>query len=283
MRLGGNAAPVGERRAAGPSRHRWERSRGLTTPAAAQSRPSIPLALRGPSARAMCAAARSATPSVPRANPAVRSLPGTVGPARLRVGARGRENHIHDGGNEMTEIHLPDQMRRDITTMRIVERRTLRQIGAAYGHSWEWAKRRCRALGLPARIEREPTPRRQHHPVDDILALRARGLTTVAIARALGLTKNQVIGRLWRAGLCQPREENPSMLEFVALVERIPATGCRYIAAPEPRLHEGMYCGKPCLVGERAGQPVRLPYCAEHHALCHLPSPAPKARDARIA
>lgn len=186
----------------------------------------------------------------------------------------------------MTELCLPEQMRQDITRMRIVERRSLREIGTAYGHYEHWAKRRCLALGLPTGRDHtiaRARPRRPLLPVDDIIALRAQGLSMREIGRALGLTKNQMIGRLWRAGRCRPREENPPMLEFVALVERIPATGCRYIADPEPRLHEEMYCGKPCLVVERAGQPVRLPYCAEHHALCHLPSPAPKARDARIA
>lgn len=159
-------------------------------------------------------------------------------------GARGRENH-NIGGIAMTELHLPDQMRQDIAAMRIVERRSLRQIGAHYGHSEEWAKRRCRAIGLPARINLEGAPRRPFYPVDDILALRTRGMTLTAIGRALGLTKNQVIGRLWRAGLCQPKGQAlPPLLDFVALVERIPQTGCRYIAEREPRLHERMFCCK---------------------------------------
>lgn len=173
----------------------------------------------------------------------------------------------------MTELCLPEQMRQDITRMRIVERRSLREIGTAYGHYEHWAKRRCLALGLPTGRDHtiaRARPRRPLLPVDDIIALRAQGLSMREIGRALGITKNAVVGRLWRASMCQPKQDIP-MLDFVALVERIPQTGCRYIAAREPHLQEGMYCGRRCLVVTRAGQPERSSYCAKHHALTRLP------------
>lgn len=181
----------------------------------------------------------------------------------------------------MTELHLTEQLRQEITAMRIVERRSLRQIGAAYGRCEQWARRRCRAIGLPARVNMDaPPPRRPLHPVDDILALQARGMTLTAIGRALGISKNAVVGRLWRAGMCRSKESLPPMLDFVALVERIPATGCRYIAAREPHLHEDMYCCRRCLVVERNGKPVRSSYCPEHYALTHV-LPAPLKLEAR--
>lgn len=242
---------------------------------------TYPLALRGPSAPS--GAARSAFPSRAERVPVGISHPARRAPACLSGQRAGRQNCRNEGRIEVTELHLPEQMRQDITMMRIVKRRSLREIGAAYGHCEHWAKQRCRAIGLPARINLDPPPhRRPRRPVEDILALRARGLSMTEIGRALGLTKNQVAGRLWRAGECQPKGNVSPMLDFVALVERIPQTGCRYIAAPEPHLHEGMYCGKPCLVVERSGQPERSSYCAEHHARTHL-RPAPLPAEARHA
>lgn len=164
----------------------------------------------------------------------------------------------------MTNLPLPEQMRRDITALRIVERRSLREIGATYGHSAHWAKRRCLALGLPTTpnpaVARTPPPQ-PRLPVDEILALRARGLSMTAIARALGITKNAVVGRLWRAGECRPREE----IKASQTPNPFAGDGCRWPIG-HPR-EEGFHCCGVRRIPEK-------PYCAEH---CERAYERPKA------
>lgn len=193
-------------------------------PAPTQSLQPIPLALRGLSARAMCAAARSALPSVPRAHPA------RCGPARLSGRRAGPPELSTSRGNPVTVT--------------------------------PWTAER----------------------IAELEALWMTELATAEIGRRMGLTRNAVIGKAHRVAL-PPRDvvELRSIgVDFISLVERIPQTGCRYIAARESTLHEEMFCGKPCLVVQRASKPERSAYCAAHHALTHL-SPAPRPAEARHA
>lgn len=99
-----------------------------------------------------------------------------------------------------------------------------------------------------------------------IVALVESGYSWSAAAEALGLTKNQVAGRMWRAGYCEPRgpEPGPRICDVVA---QMPVGGCHYIAGDSRDLRPDMHCGLPV---------VAHGLCAEHAALCWVRAPAPK-------
>lgn len=99
--------------------------------------------------------------------------------------------------------------------------------------------------------------------------------STSLIARELGLTKNQVIGRARR--LCLPKRESPLPKGFVRkrperaahdYATGAPVAGlvgdCKFIAGePHGMLARGEnpFCGKPTLPGS--------PYCGAHHHICY--------------
>jgi hypothetical protein len=94
-----------------------------------------------------------------------------------------------------------------------------------------------------------------------MLELLKDGLSTAAIARELGTTKNAVIGRLDRKGIKQRVPEPPT------LAERLPPPppdrgGCRWIH-DNTRYEWWSYCGEPVARGS---------YCAVHAKRVYQPA-----------
>lgn len=89
-----------------------------------------------------------------------------------------------------------------------------------------------------------------------MLELRASGLSTSKIAAAIGATKNAVIGKLHRLGVCEPREYTPRQW-----FTPFPPRGCCVFPFGDPGGPGFGFCGAPVGAGEA--------YCARHRRLCH--------------
>jgi hypothetical protein len=94
------------------------------------------------------------------------------------------------------------------------------------------------------------------------------GESVNAIASRMGLTRNQVLGKVHRLGLEQ-RGQPESLANRAARVQETAATGgCRWIEGNNfvERLKRGeqIYCGKTVAT-------VGSPWCKEHHARVWVP------------
>lgn len=107
-----------------------------------------------------------------------------------------------------------------------------------------------------------------------IRSLLEEGLSWRQIALRLGVTKNTVAGRIYRAGFCAPKTGAPSGPLMSEIVAQIDFRGCNHIRGNPRDIRPGMYCGKPV---------ARHGLCADHAALCWITPPAPAARPAPAA
>jgi len=106
--------------------------------------------------------------------------------------------------------------------------------------------------------------------VEELKRLWGEGLTTGEIGKALGVSKNAVVGKAHRLGLkgrpspikrvTQPK---PKQEPKIRSVIDLSAHTCRWpIGDPrEPGFH---FCGKPAIPGK--------PYCSEHAAVAYVTS-----------
>jgi GcrA cell cycle regulator len=90
-----------------------------------------------------------------------------------------------------------------------------------------------------------------------MLQLRSEGFSAGAIARALGTTKNAVMGRLYRGGYCVPNEYTPRQW-----YTPFPPPGSCVYPFGDPGEQGFGYCG------DRVMEPG-APYCAPHYRMCH--------------
>lgn len=162
---------------------------------------------------------------------------------------------------------LTDAEREQIRAWR-AERLSYEAIGRRL-HRWEEVIRRaCNEMGLPPlergpdealALIRERTAAIQDERATPLLPLLNEGLSWSQIAERLGLTKNQVAGRLWRSGYCQSRDQRPAAPRVTDIVAQMPSGGCNFIAGEGRDLRPGMYCGKPVAAHG---------LCAEHAERC---------------
>jgi len=99
-----------------------------------------------------------------------------------------------------------------------------------------------------ARVDNPPELRAR------VIALRQGGMTTEAIAKRVGKSRDAVVGICWRAGLRGPQRQAPRpayRLEFPA------AGGCQWIDG-DPRQAGARFCGLPVVAGAA--------WCAGHRA-----------------
>lgn len=186
----------------------------------------------------------------------------------------------------------------EVRRLRVVERLPYREIARRLHRYDGTVAAAAHAMGLPPLDHNLSPPRRAvlvranarqkelwaaitAERLAALLPLLESGLSWSAAARQLGLTKAQVAGICWRGGICQPRGaavEPP--LRLSEIVERLPRDGCLYIAGNPRDIRSDMHCGAPVTHGWRylAGGkrvPMPSPYCAEHHALCHVAGKPP--------
>jgi GcrA cell cycle regulator len=90
-----------------------------------------------------------------------------------------------------------------------------------------------------------------------IVGLRDTGMTMREIGERLGLSKNQVIGIVWRAGMSEPRAPAPAAPPQAVFPER----GCLWPLG-DPGTAEFHFCG--------AAKGAEGPYCGEHRARAYL-------------
>ena len=131
-------------------------------------------------------------------------------------------------------------------------------------------KRRRKALrgySLPAIPDPQPTSPWADGALNARLEeLRDSGLTFRQIAKALGMTKNQVIGKAHRLGMIgknAPRNvPPPSVVLF-------PDRGHCVYPIGDPGDDGFHFCGAAIRDGS--------PYCADHHRICYQRAPLPEA------
>ncbi|HLB07331.1 MAG TPA: GcrA family cell cycle regulator [Alphaproteobacteria bacterium] len=96
------------------------------------------------------------------------------------------------------------------------------------------------------------------------------GLTTSAIARKVGVSKNAVVGKVHRLGL--PGRESPIRHKPSKVVGMAKGAVCHWPLG-EPGADGFGFCGKPAAPGK--------PYCAEHCDAAYIRAPRrEKAADA---
>jgi GcrA cell cycle regulator len=104
--------------------------------------------------------------------------------------------------------------------------------------------------------------------ITELTQLWDEGLSTAAIARRLGLSKNAVVGKAHRLGLSR---ENPLHPAAMIAPAEPGGSGCRYPLWPHGAPPDFTYCGAP-----RDG--ALDSYCAAHRELCWVkPRPAQEA------
>lgn len=131
---------------------------------------------------------------------------------------------------EREMIELTKEERAELVRLHEVDRLSYHAIARRLRHANEAISAAARATGLRP-LRHAPSPASlallkahserlrgtSRNPTEPIVALREAGLTFSAIGTALGLTKGQVAGVLWRAGLCGgPLPHAPTMSEIVA-------------------------------------------------------------------
>lgn len=106
--------------------------------------------------------------------------------------------------------------------------------------------------------------------VEELKRLWGEGLTTGEIGKALGVSKNAVVGKAHRLGLKgrpspikRVKQAKPKAEPKIRSVIDLSAHTCRWpIGDPrEPGFH---FCGKPAIPGK--------PYCHEHAAIAYVNS-----------
>lgn len=97
-----------------------------------------------------------------------------------------------------------------------------------------------------------------------IVRLRAAGLSGGEIARALGTSRNSVMGHLHRAGLFGSYKRPPKRPRVAAVSIELPAAGCCHYIFGE-RVEDYRYCGLPA-------EPERS-WCPDHARIVYQPRP----------
>lgn len=113
--------------------------------------------------------------------------------------------------------------------------------------------------------------------VQDLKRLWSEGLTTGEIGKALGVSKNAVVGKAHRLGLKgrpspikRVKQKQPKQDSRISSVIDLSAHTCRWpVGDPkEPGFH---FCGKPAIPGK--------PYCPEHAAIAYVNSSSRSSKD----
>ena len=114
------------------------------------------------------------------------------------------------------------------------------------------------------------------------------------IAKKMGLTKNQIIGKLHRLGYGgsrnKPAMDRKARIEYLSALLPAPRE-CQYAEGDRPPYK---FCGRPTAKRiDQHGDEVDSPWCAEHMAICYVRGPSatqrmwdsltPEQRAARIA
>lgn len=110
--------------------------------------------------------------------------------------------------------------------------------------------------------------------VDKLIVLTGKALSLSEIAKQMGLTKNQVVGKRKRLGIVPPpevAERAPSRPRSpqIASVEALPSGGCRWPMWPDDARPSLIFC-------DHTREPGK-PYCAAHCSTAYID---PKARAA---
>jgi len=86
------------------------------------------------------------------------------------------------------------------------------------------------------------------------------GESYAAIARQLGRTRNAVVGRAHRLGLCEPRPKLAPPPKVV-VTDQVGTAPCRFIEGDGPFRGTDPYCNAAAQIGSS--------YCPVHHMRCH--------------
>ena len=113
--------------------------------------------------------------------------------------------------------------------------------------------------------------------VQELRRLWSDGLTTGEIGKALGVSKNAVVGKAHRLGLKgrpspikRVKQKQPKQDSRISSVIDLSAHTCRWPEGDpkEPGFH---FCGKPAIPGK--------PYCPEHAAIAYVSSSSRSSKD----
>jgi GcrA cell cycle regulator len=123
----------------------------------------------------------------------------------------------------------------------------------SFRHEQIYCSRSC---ANSARLKRKPPPSALDN---EIRRLIEAGWTRAAIGRALGITKNVVIGKAYRMGLSPPQRQRTALTPD-PFPER---DQCRYPIG-HPRDDGFHFCAAAIKPGS--------PYCQKHHGKCYVPA-----------